>query len=64
MVQINSSAAALRIMGEDLVPSEISEKVDCQPTYERVKGQISVAKITGRERKAKGGMWQLEASDQ
>ena len=63
MAHLHESMAALRIMGDDLVPSEITKLLGCEPTKEHVKGQKFRSSSRGLERIAKTGMWRLIASD-
>ena len=58
-----TSAACLRIAGDDLLPDEISRILGCQPSYATCKGQVSYGKATGRQRTARTGCWHLEADD-
>jgi Domain of unknown function (DUF4279) len=51
----------LRIIGDALVPDEISRLLGCAPTHTRRKGDVIRGKTTGRERIAPTGTWQLEA---
>jgi hypothetical protein len=54
------SAAALRIIGDDLLPEEITLILGCQPTSANVKGRVIPGKKTGRERISRTGGWHLE----
>lgn len=63
MAQISKSVATLRIMGENLIPSEITSILGCRPSYQQEKGQIIIGKKTGRKRVVKFGMWRLAATD-
>lgn len=63
MAQISRSVATLRILGDDLIPSEISEALNCKATYEQIKGEVVTGKKTGKQRIVKTGMWRLQASD-
>lgn len=63
MAQISRSVATLRIMGDNLIPADISSLLGCDPTYEQTKGQILIGKKTGHKRVARFGMWRLEATD-
>jgi Domain of unknown function (DUF4279) len=55
------SKAGLRIIGETLVPDEVTHLLGCAPTRARRKGDVIRGKTTGRERIAPTGSWQLEA---
>lgn len=54
----------LRIIGDDLVPNEISLLLGSKPTREMIKGKPFSWKRDGEPRLAKSGMWRLEANDQ
>lgn len=55
------SSASLRIIGDSLVPSEITRLLGCEPTGAQQKGSVITSRSTGRTRIAKAGMWWLEA---
>jgi len=63
MAHLERSVAALRIMGDDLIPDEITRMLGCAPTFGQIKGE----KLTGRKastcRIAKSGMWCLNSVD-
>jgi len=61
MAELNRSAAALRIMGDDLNPEDITRILGCQPTCKQIKGEELVGRKTGTIRIAKFGMWSLES---
>ena len=63
MAQLKESAVALRIMGDDLIPDEITKLLRASPTHVQTKGDKIVGKKTGHVRIAKSGMWRLCASD-
>jgi hypothetical protein len=63
MAQLGSSSAALRVIGDDLVPDEITKLLGCPSTKSQVKGEIVRGSSTGRERTIKTGMWRLVAAD-
>lgn len=63
MACISRSAATLRIIGDDLVPDEITRLLGASPTHAQTKGDKIVGKNTGNERIAGFGMWRLQASD-
>ena len=62
MTKINRSYATLRISGDDLIPSNISNLLGYESELVQMKGQIFVGKVSGRERIAKSGMWRLKAN--
>jgi hypothetical protein len=61
--QISKSAAGLRIIGETLVPDEITALLSCQPSASQVKGQVIQGAKTGRERTCHTGSWHLHTGD-
>jgi len=58
-----SSAAGLRIIGDDVVPEEITRVLRCEPTSTTVKGQVIRGKKTGQVRIARTGSWHLNVPD-
>jgi hypothetical protein len=58
-----TSAASLRIIGDDLDPEEITRLLGCAPTRAEFKGQLLRGKSSARERIARTGRWSLEAAD-
>lgn len=58
MAAINRAVAALRIIGDELNPSEITALLGAKPTYSHAKGDV-LQRPKGRI--AKVGMWRLEA---
>jgi hypothetical protein len=63
MAQLQKSAVTLRIMGDDLIPDEITKLLGASPTHAQTKGDKIVGKKTGHVRIAKSGMWRFCASD-
>jgi hypothetical protein len=66
MAQIRQSVVALRIIGDDLVPDEVTALLGTPPTRAVVKGETGkhiVGPKVGNVRVARSGMWTLEASD-
>jgi len=63
MACISRSAATLRIIGDDLVPDEITRLLGATPTQAQTKGDKIVGKKTGKVRIARFGMWRLQALD-
>ena len=61
MAQIAESQATLRIMGDDLVPGEISDLLGCEASRQQTTGEELVAPKSGRTRVARSGMWRLFA---
>lgn len=63
MAAVQCSVATLRIMGDDLVPDEVSRLLGCcTPTHSEFKGQEITGKRSGHKRIAKTGRWSIEAS--
>lgn len=64
MATISRTKVSLRIMGDDLLPKDISERLGCEPSFAQFKGELLIGKNSGREREAKFGMWRLEAAEE
>lgn len=63
MAQLQRSAVTLRIIGDDLIPDDITALLGASPTHAKTKGDKIVGKKTGHVRIARVGMWRLCASD-
>jgi len=66
MAQVRQSVVALRIIGDDLVPDEVTALLGTTPTCAVVKGETGkhiVGPKVGDVRVARSGMWTFEASD-
>lgn len=63
MGQFRSSQATLRVIGDALLPDEVTKLFGCEPTASQRKGERFVGQKTGSEWTAKTGMWRLEASE-
>jgi Domain of unknown function (DUF4279) len=66
MAKIRQSLVALRIIGDELLPDEITALVGTPPTRAVVKGETGkhiVGPKVGDVRVARSGMWTLDASD-
>jgi hypothetical protein len=63
MAQLQESAVTLRIIGDDLIPDEITRLLGASPTHAETKGDKIVGKKTGYVRIAKKGMWRLCTRD-
>jgi len=63
MATLSKTKASLRVMGDDLNPSEISELLGCEPTRKMIKGQPFSWNKQGKPRLAKSGMWRIEAAE-
>ena len=63
MPELHQSAASLRIVGDSLVPDEITAQLGCEPTSSGAKGEVVPARANRRERKMRSGAWMLNAED-
>lgn len=63
MAHLDRSVAALRISGDDLDPTEITEALGREATRSQRKGDVLTGKKSGISRTVKFGMWLLQASD-
>ena len=63
MAIISRTVACLRVIGDDLIPADISAKLGCEPTREMIKGKPFSWNANGKPRIAKSGMWRLEATE-
>jgi len=63
MAQMHKSVATLRIIGDDLVPADVSRLLNCTPTTAQKKGDVIVGK-SGLQRTALTGRWSLQSEDQ
>ena len=63
MATIANAKATLRIMGDTLIPEEITKLLGAAPTEAQYKGQVMVGTKTGTSRRAKSGMWRLRAAE-
>ena len=57
------SVVALRIFGDDLVPSEVTALLGCEPTTAYSKGDVRIGSKTGHRYIEKTGRWSLSAVD-
>ncbi|EKS9800695.1 MULTISPECIES: DUF4279 domain-containing protein [Burkholderia] len=62
MARLRKTMASLRIIGDDLVPSEITRLLGCAPTDAHAKGEALVSRKTGQRRIARFGKWSLRAA--
>lgn len=62
MAYLNRAAATLRIVGDDLIPSEVSALLGAEPTLAREKGSEWLTPI-GKTRIATTGQWHLHVAD-
>lgn len=63
MAILSKTVACLRVIGDDLVPEEITKALGCEPTREMRKGEPFSWNKHGKPRIAKSGMWRIEAED-
>ncbi|WP_101926263.1 MULTISPECIES: DUF4279 domain-containing protein [Luteimonas] len=57
------SIVSFRIFGDDLVPSEVTGLLGCEPTEAFAKGDVRVGSKTGNRYVEKTGRWSLAAED-
>lgn len=57
------SVVAFRIFGDDLVPSEVTGLLGCNPTAAYSKGDVRIGQKTGNRYVEKTGRWSLSAKD-
>lgn len=57
------SIVTLRIFGDDLVPSEVTALLGCEPTTAYSKGDVRIGSKTGNRYVEKTGRWSLSAED-
>ena len=62
MATISSAKATLRIMGDSLIPEEVTSLLGATPTEAQRKGQ-ELQGPSGISRTAKFGMWRLRAAE-
>lgn len=60
---VDRSAVALRIFGDDLVPSEVTALLGCEPTEAYAKGDVRINPTTGSRYIRKMGYWGLSVED-
>jgi len=63
MAIISRTVACLRVIGDDLIPTDITGKLGCEPTRQMIKGEPFSWNANGKPRIAKSGMWRLEAKE-
>lgn len=63
MAIISRTKTALRIIGDGLLPEDISEYLGCPPTHSQEKGEEVLTPL-GKKRIAKFGMWSIKATEQ
>lgn len=57
------SVVTFRILGDDLVPAEMTCRLGCEPTVAFAKGDIRIGHKTGNRYVEKTGRWSLSAED-
>jgi len=62
MATISRTKATLRIIGDDLLPADISASLGCMPSNGQQKGE-EVKLPSGKIRVAKSGMWRIFATE-
>jgi len=63
MAHLSKSVTSIRIIGDDLVPDEITKLLGCTPTNSYFKGEVVRRIKTGQEVTKKSGIWLLETTD-
>jgi hypothetical protein len=63
MVTVARATATLRIMGDALIPNEITGLLGVSPTESQCKGEELRGRKSGISRIAKFGMWRLQAPE-
>jgi hypothetical protein len=63
MAQIEKSVVSLRIIGDFLMPDEITKMLGAPPTKSQIKGETLHSKNTDKTRIAKFGMWRLDSAN-
>ena len=56
---LSSSEVALRVVGPDLNPEEITRLLNCAPSYSHRNGDIQIGKHTGTKVVKKSGLWRV-----
>ena len=62
MAEVSKSKATLRVIGDSLVPDDITRMLGTRPTKSQIKGQSLPTKTPDRSRIAKRGSWHLSAA--
>ncbi|HET6433776.1 DUF4279 domain-containing protein [Dyella sp.] len=57
------SIVSFRIFGDDLVPSEVTSLLACEPTKAFAKGDVRIGSTTGNRYVERTGRWSLTAED-
>jgi len=64
MAILSKTVVSLRIIGDELIPDEITELLGCEPTRKMIIGEPFSWNKQGKPRLAKSSMWRIEATDQ
>ncbi len=57
------SIVTFRVFGDDLVPSEVTALLGCEPTTAYSKGDVRISAKTGNRYIEKAGRWSLSAEE-
>ncbi|WP_444938787.1 DUF4279 domain-containing protein [Microbulbifer sp. JMSA002] len=63
MATLSKTKASLRVIGDELLPDEISELLGSEPTVKMIKGEPFSWMHSGKPRIARSGMWRIEANE-
>jgi Domain of unknown function (DUF4279) len=63
LATLQLSVAALRVFGDDVIPSEISLLLGAEPSKAAIKGEPIQASASARARTARTGSWRLQVQD-
>src|SRR5882757_2957597 len=63
MGSVQKSVATLRILGDDLVPDQVSSQLGCAPTASHQKGDTIGGGRTGAQSITRTGRWSLRSTD-
>jgi hypothetical protein len=64
MAILSKTVASLRIIGDDLVPDEVTKLLGCEPNIKMIIGEPFSWGKQGKPRLAKSSMWRISATDQ
>ncbi len=63
MATISKTVVCLRVIGDELIPDEITSKLKCEPTKKMIKGEPFSWSKNGKARIARSGMWRIEVAE-
>lgn len=63
MGELQTTAMSLRIIGDDVIPNEISALLGCEPHFHTTKGQLYSPTKKGKLRVANFSSWRFKAED-